>query len=261
MPRRAQSTDDREYAEALDEAFLSGARTVFSSVGRVATAVAGLTVLSLICGYASAMSYYREIGAIWVVPMVKTSQLIGSGGAFVMLTATLCLVLSVFYLNPTPWKKLISRSSLVIALLGVLAVSGYSAQGVEGRDVLTYVRITTTGGIVAVFAGSLAIHETIALLIKHDMEWRVGTVAWILLGLMLPFMFAPALIATAKAVRDASPDHSSLVSVKGPTFDERYLLVTALDSSFLVMTPNLEFKSRKFRVVTSNEIAEISRSK
>lgn len=255
-PKKADS--HRSTAPELDaDPLFPAASTLGKTISQAAGAIAGVTVLMLICGYMTLQSYFAELGASWALHLVSPSQLvqlsIGAVFALIVFSLTLFYGYAKYFVT--------SRTLMVITLAGAVVIFVIEPSLPKLRALVpasVFPEVLLAMGLICMMLASCSLVATIGGLILTKLEWKFWHFMVLSLGAFLGLYFAPIMFGTSRAIRDTGME-SRLPRISGLKADpaRHWVLVMPVGNLYLVMSREMQLDDRFFQLLTAAEVAEI----
>ena len=243
------------------ESTLKATSSVFDLFPKIAGSVVGFSALAYIAGWKQTTSYYSELGAPWVAAMLSPSQVMQTS---VWLIYTLVIVTFVSVMQLTEGvatDRGLKRWSVILFLIA--ASLQFFPEIFDNHFSLKIQHICSlSGSFLLVISIGLTVGELIGVLSKgEEFQWD-GYTVWLLLFIVIyGFTQAPSITGTNQAKYDGSIETSDLPLVTHVgDIETGWRLSTVVGDKFLLLFPAKTKAERRFKIVSSTDIAEIRTS-
>lgn len=245
-------------AQQIGKRNLEAAKSVLNLLPQATGLVVGLSGLAYVAGWREMYSYYQEIGAPWVLPLLSSSQIMQASIWLISLISVVGFlsVLSLAYGDAGP--KGLSRFSIgffiVAAVVYILALLLDDRVGSSTANIFAIM-----ASVFWIISSGLTIGELAARLAVSDLKWNGYHMLLLYFVVLYGFYQAPSIMGSARAkqVGDERWSSTPKVSFISAEQDAEWRLAGMCGDKLLLVSPAAERKDRRFRLVSPDVIGDI----
>ena len=240
------------------KATIGAATSVLNLLPHIAGFAVGFSGLAYISGWREVSSYYQELGAPWVLPLLTASQVMQTSIWLISLISIVSFISVLSLVEGSVSQKWLRRWSIIFLLFATVTfVLPFSLDGRVSASVINF--LTGVTSIFWAISAGFTIGELIACLALDKLEWGDYHIFLLYFVVFYGFHQAPSNMGRTRATLAVELKSSSLPKVDfvSPQQSGDWRLVGPCGDKLLLVSLAKEYKDRRFKLVSSESIDEI----